>query len=98
RKVGDVNLARGADSENHAHTAGRPLEPAFLRVSHLLQGQLQLAFELERVTAGHPEQCDLDVVPARERLKLRRRTGRSADDEPAGRLAGECRGEAERPP
>ena len=76
-EVGDVDPLLRADPENPAHLD----QSAFPSLTHLVERQPKLPFELERVTAGKAQQGDLDVVAARKGLKLRHCTRRQAHDE-----------------
>src|SRR5205823_9010910 len=57
------------------------------RLAHLFEGKLELALELQHLTAGEAEQRQLDMVAARERLDLGHGTGRHAHYVAARRLA-----------
>src|SRR5579859_51012 len=56
------------------------LEAPFPSLTHVRQGDLDLALELERVAARHAQERDLDVMAPRQRLQLRHRARGRADD------------------
>ena len=60
-EVGDVDPLLRADPENPAHLGQCP----FPSLTHLVQREPELAFELDRLATGEAEQRDLDVVAAR---------------------------------
>src|SRR2546423_7719982 len=68
----------------------------FPRHSKLGEGNLELTFELDGVTARQAEERQLDVVPPCKRLNLRHRARRHAHDVSARRLAEERGVQAQR--